>query len=392
MTHYDVVIVGAGAAGLMCAIEAGKRGRRVLLLDHARKAGKKILISGGGRCNFTNYYVEPQAYISANPHFCISALQRYTQYDFIALVEKHGIAYHEKTLGQLFCDTSAKAIVAMLLAECAANEVELRLETSVHEVQPQGSGFHCVTSHGEVSCDSLVLASGGLSIPKMGASGFALDLARKFSIPVQEPRPALVPFTLNTRTLARFHDLSGISLAVRIQCNGVEFLENLLFTHRGLSGPAILQISSYWHPGDALQVDLLPGRDVLTWLQEMRVEQPRTTIKNLLAENWPKRFAQRWCEVHGLEDSLAQYSDVRLAEMAQTIQQWTLYPSGTEGYRIAEVMAGGVDTRALSSKTLESRTVPGLYFIGECVDVTGWLGGYNFQWAWSSGWCAGQFV
>ncbi len=392
MNQVDVVIIGAGAAGMMCAIEAGKRGRSVLLIDHARKAGKKILISGGGRCNFTNYFAEPSAYLSGNPHFCISALRRYTQYDFIALMDRHGIAHHEKKSGQLFCNESAKDVVAMLLSECRAAGVELQVECELFDVQALEPGFVLNTNRGAVQCQSLVMASGGLSIPKMGATGIAFRIARQFGISVTDTRPALVPFTFGDTFKQAFEDLPGISLEASVRCRGGEFREHLLFTHRGLSGPAILQISSYWREGDAVLIDLLPGINGMEWLKASRQSHPNSELKTTLAEHFPKRFAQRWCELHGWSGAIGQYSDERLQEVVRSLQHWSVVPGGTEGYRTAEVTLGGVDTAELSSKTMAANRVAGLYFVGECVDVTGWLGGYNFQWAWSSGWCAGQYA
>lgn len=392
MRAVDVLIVGAGAAGLMCAIEAGQRGRSVLLLDHARKAGKKILISGGGRCNFTNYHTEPERFLSQNPHFCISALQRYSPYDFIALMEKHAIAYHEKKLGQLFCDDSAKQVVRMLLDECAQASVELAIENSVFDIQANATGFMLNTSLGTVQCESLVLATGGLSIPRMGATDYAHRVARQFGLAVTATQAALVPFTWQATEREHYVDLSGISIDVEVSCNGTRFREQLLFTHRGLSGPAMLQISSYWHRGDSLVIDLLPGGDAEQWLLAAKQQRPKAAMNTCLSERLPKRFAQRWCELHAWQGSIGQYSDRALRDMAAALQHWQVLPGGTEGYRTAEVTLGGVDSQELSSKTMETKKVDGLYFIGECIDVTGWLGGYNFQWAWASGWCAGQYA
>jgi hypothetical protein len=365
---FDVVVVGAGAAGLMCALRAGQRGKRVLLLDHAEKAGKKILISGGGRCNFTNLEVRPDAYLSGNPHFCKSALARYTQHDFIALVDRHRIAWHEKTLGQLFCDGSARQVVAMLLDECAAAAVDIR---TGHRVASIGKSdrFSVVTSGGTFEAACVVLATGGLSIPKMGATGFAHDTARRFGLKVTETRPALVPLTL------KVPEISGVSLEVVARCGKASFREAMLFTHRGLSGPAILQVSSYWKPGQEVVVDLLPGRDAVQFLRERRHARPRAEVRTLLAEVMPQRLAQ------ALEH-----------EKPERLNDWRVVPTGTEGYAKAEVTLGGVDTAGLSSQTMGARDVPGLFVIGEAVDVTGWLGGYNFQWAWSSGWVAGEAV
>jgi len=396
MTHYDIIIAGAGAAGLFCAIFAGRRGRRVLVLDHADKAGKKILISGGGRCNFTNRDCRPDRFLSNNPHFAKSALSRYTQHDFLALVERHGIPWHEKKLGQLFCDRSAQDIVTMLLAEAGDAGATLRLGCTLHGVERAApAGFVLTTSQGRFSADSLVLATGGLSIPKMGATGFALDVARQFGLPIVQPRPALVPFTFTPDDLARTKDLTGIALDGTVSCNGARFREALLITHRGLSGPSILQISSYWRDGQGIVVDLSPDLDLTATLKDLKRRRPRAELKTVLAEILPRRFAERLFDsdmIQGLPASrpLADMKDADLARTADALHRWTVQPAGTEGYRTAEVMLGGVDTAALSSKTLEARTVPGLFVIGEAVDVTGWLGGYNFQWAWSSGHAAGQ--
>jgi len=365
---FDVVIIGAGAAGLMCALRAGQRGRKVLLLDHAEKVGKKILISGGGRCNFTNLEARPEAFLSNNPHFCKSALARYTQHDFIALVDKHRIAWHEKTLGQLFCDGSARQIVAMLLAECDAVGVDVRVAHRPTAIE-KTDRFIVRTDKGEFEGAALVLASGGLSIPKMGATGFAYDTARRFGLKITQTRPALVPFT------ARVPELAGVSLPVEARCGKAVFREAMLFTHRGLSGPAILQVSSYWKPGQEIEIDLLPDLDAIQFLKERKHARPKAEVRTLLAEVMPQRLA------------------VALETIKpETLNDWRLTPTGTEGYAKAEVTAGGVDTNELSSRTMEARQVPGLFVIGEAVDVTGWLGGYNFQWAWSSGWAAGEAV
>ncbi|QJE73678.1 NAD(P)/FAD-dependent oxidoreductase [Aerophototrophica crusticola] len=396
-THFDVLIIGAGAAGLYAAIFAGRRGRRVLVVDHADKAGKKILISGGGRCNFTNLHADPKRFISKNPHFAISALKRHSQHDFIALVDRHGIPWHEKKLGQLFCDRSAQDIVAMLLDECADAGVALRLECKVQAVgRGEPGGFTLSTSHGTFTGDSLVLATGGLSIPKMGATGFALDVARQFGLPIVEPRPALVPFTFRPDDLARTKDLSGIALDGTVRCDGVGFREALLITHRGLSGPSVLQISSYWREGMPVTVDLSPDQPLADTLKALKRSRPRAELKTVLAELLPRRFAERLFEAPVLGEAplvsrpLADMRDADLATVAARLHGWTVQPEGTEGYRTAEVMLGGIDTAALSSKTMETKAVPGLYAVGEAVDVTGWLGGYNFQWAWSSGYAAGM--
>ncbi|MEX0732758.1 MAG: NAD(P)/FAD-dependent oxidoreductase [Aquisalimonadaceae bacterium] len=391
MNHYDVIIIGAGAAGLMCALTAGQRGRRVLLLDHANRVGKKILMSGGGRCNFTNMYSTPENFLSRNPHFAKSALSRYTPWDFIALVEKHGVPYHEKTLGQLFCDRKAKDIVELLLEECRAGEVRVRTHCSVRDVQP-GAPFRLQTSDGDVSADSLVVASGGLSIPRMGATGFGYDLARRFGINVLPTRAGLVPFTLGEDDLGRYADLTGVSVEAVAEAGDAAFRENILFTHRGLSGPAVLQASSYWQPGDTVSFDLYPEQDLRELIESARRARPKLTLGNLLAERLTKRVARRWCELWLQNLPLDQLGDADITRAVEACQHWTVRPAGTEGYRTAEVTLGGVDTDALSSQTMECRHVPGLYFIGEVVDVTGHLGGHNFQWAWASGRAAGAYA
>ncbi|TAJ86707.1 MAG: NAD(P)/FAD-dependent oxidoreductase [Reyranella sp.] len=382
---FDVVVLGAGAAGLMCALRAGQRGRKVLLLDHAEKVGKKILISGGGRCNFTNLDARPEAFLSNNPHFCKSALARYTQHDFIELVQKHRIAWHEKTLGQLFCDGSARQIVAMLLDECAAAGVDVRVAHRVTKVE-KADRFTITTDHGDFSAAALVLATGGLSIPKMGATGFAHDLARRFGLKLTEIRPALVPLTLATPAI------SGVSLDVMARCGRASFREALLFTHRGLSGPAILQVSSYWRPGQQITVDMLPDLDAAAFLKERKRTRPKAELRTVLGEKLPQRLAQALAPDIGTDGSMANLRDRDLDALAARLKTWTIAPTGTEGYAKAEVTVGGIDTDGLSSKTMEAKSVPGLYAIGEAVDVTGWLGGYNFQWAWSSGWVAGESV
>ncbi|MHB1273458.1 MAG: BaiN/RdsA family NAD(P)/FAD-dependent oxidoreductase [Rhodanobacter sp.] len=386
----DVLIIGAGAAGLMCAIAAGQRGRRVLLVDHANKVGKKILMSGGGRCNFTNTGTTPANYLSANPHFAKSALARYTPWDFIALVEKHRIAYHEKELGQLFCDDSSKQIVRMLLDECAAADVTVEANCGVQRVRKTAEGFSVATARGEVHAQSLVIATGGLSIPGMGATGFGYELARQFGHNVLPTRAGLVPLTLCGKHQEHYQDLAGMALPmVETRVGRQRFRAGLLFTHRGLSGPAILQISSYWQPGDDLRINLLPDRDASEWLIEQRAARPLAELKTVLADALPKRLAQRLCEPWLESRPMRQYRDVELAQIGAQLNAWPITASGTEGYRTAEVTLGGVDTDGLSSSTMQSKRVPGLYFIGEVVDVTGWLGGYNFQWAWASGWAAG---
>ena len=385
----DVVIIGAGAAGMMCAIEAGKRGRRVLLIDHAEKLGEKIRISGGGRCNFTNIGTQPEHFLSANPDFCRSALARYTPRDFIALVEKHGIAWHEKKLGQLFCDGSAQQIIDMLKAECDLAGIQWCMPAKAGSVEKR-ERFIVATNRGNFECQSLVIASGGLSIPQIGASSFGYRIAEQFGLGITELRPALVGLTFAPEALAQFGDLSGISMDAVVSCAGVSFRENLLVTHRGLSGPAILQISSHWRPGLELSVNLLPGQDAHQVLDN--AQMPEKLLANVLAEFMPQRFAQRWLEFNFENQPVKRYDMPRLREIAQRLHDWRITPSGTVGYKKAEVTLGGVDTRELSSKTLEARKVPGLYFIGEVVDVTGHLGGYNFQWAWASGHAAGQAV
>jgi len=393
MQHVDVVIVGGGAAGLMCAIRAGQRGKRVRVIEHANRVGRKILMSGGGRCNFTNTGTTPGHYLSANPHFCKSALARYTPWHFIALVDKHGIAWHEKELGQLFCDDSSKQIVAMLLNECAAAGVQVQTDCPVGRVQHADNGTFQVHTHdGTIAAPALVVASGGLSIPRMGASGFGYELARQFGHSVLPTRAGLVPLTLSGTHQQRFAELSGVALPVTVTCNSQSFSNFMLITHRGISGPAILQISSYWQPGDALSLDLLPGSDALQTLQTLQAERPAAELKTLLAELLPKRFAQRLCE-HWLHSKpIRQFNLPELRTVAEALQNFPLIASGSEGYRTAEVTLGGVDTHELSSSTMQSRTVPGLYFVGEVVDVTGRLGGYNFQWAWASGHAAGDAV
>ncbi len=388
---YDVVILGAGAAGLMCALTAGQCGRKVLLLDRADQVGAKILISGGGRCNFTNLHSAPDRFLSGNPDFCRSALSRYTQHDFIALVERHGILYHEKTLGQLFCDGSARAIVAMLLAECRDGLVDVRTSHTVTDIS-HADGFQIETSHGAFTAPSLVLATGGLSIPKMGATGFSHDVARRFGLRIAEPLPALVPLTVTPQALGLGVVLAGVAVDAIVSCGGTNFRENILFTHRGLSGPAILQISSYWRPGETIQLDLAPERDANAFLLERKNARPKAEAKTILAEMLPARLAHALTEAALPPGPIANIPDRALATFAARLKHWEVRPTGSEGWAKAEVTLGGIDTRDLSSRTMEARAVPGLYAIGEAVDVTGWLGGYNFQWAWSSGWCAGQAV
>jgi len=390
---FDALVIGGGAAGLMCALTAGRRGRRVLVVEHANRVGKKILMSGGGRCNFTNTGAAPENFLSANPHFCKSALARYTPADFIAMVERHGIAWHEKELGQLFCDDSSKQIVAMLLDECAAAGVRIETSCTIERVRHGDSGdFRLHTTQGEFSAPALVVASGGLSIPRMGASGFGHELARQFGHCVLPTRAGLVPLTLSGKHQERLADLSGVALPVEARCNAASFRNFMLLTHRGVSGPAILQISSYWQPGDDLRLDLLPGRDALATLQQLQAQRPAAELKSVLGDLLPKRFAQRLCEHWLANKPMKQFNAPQLREAAALLSDWPLVASGSEGYRTAEVTLGGVDTDGLSSSTMQSRHVPGLYFIGEVVDVTGWLGGYNFQWAWASGHAAGNAI
>jgi predicted Rossmann fold flavoprotein len=392
MQQADAIVIGGGAAGLMCALTAGQRGKRVLLVEHANRVGKKILMSGGGRCNFTNTGAAPANYLSANPHYCKSALARYSPSDFIAMVERHRIRYHEKELGQLFCDESSKQIVKMLLDECTDAGVRVETSCSIERVIHGEAGFHAYTTHGTFSAPALVVASGGLSIPSMGASGFGYDLARQFGHRVLPLRAGLVPLTLSGKHQERLQDLSGVAFAVEATCNGRSFHNYMLITHRGISGPAILQISSYWQPGDDLRLDLLPGIDALDTLQELRRERPDAELRTVLGELLPKRFAQRLCDVWLPSRPMRQFNAPDLNQVAMQLQDFPLIASGTEGYRTAEVTLGGVDTDELSSSTMQSRHVPGLYFIGEVVDVTGWLGGYNFQWAWASGHAAGVAI
>ncbi|MER8432665.1 NAD(P)/FAD-dependent oxidoreductase [Mesorhizobium caraganae] len=392
MQSYDVVVIGAGAAGMMCAIEAGKRGRSVLVLDHAAKPGEKIRISGGGRCNFTNIHTSPKNFLSGNPYFCISALSRYTQRDFIALVERHGIAYHEKTLGQLFCDGSARQIIDMLVSEMQDRGAELAVSTEVRDVSRTAEGFTLSLSSGTVACQSLVVACGGKSIPKMGATGFGYELATQFGLAVVETRPALVPLTFDARTLERLAPLAGNAVDAEVGCGKTRFSEAMLFTHRGLSGPSILQISSYWREGDEIRIAMLPGMDVAEQLRAARRVNGRQAVQTVLANHLPKRLAQAVAERTGIDGNLANLTDVQMKTVEAAVNDWRIKPAGSEGYRTAEVTLGGVDTNGLDQKTMQAKSVPGLFFIGEVVDVTGWLGGYNFQWAWSSGWVAGQAV
>ena len=392
MVDVDVVIIGAGASGLMCAIEAGKRGRKTLVLDHANKAGKKILMSGGGRCNFTNYSVDASNYLSNNIHFCKSALSRYTQWDFIELVTRYQIPYHEREHGQLFCNDSAKDILNMLLNECNRFDVPIKLSCAITEIAFNSGKYLLKTTQGDITCTSLVVATGGLSIPKMGATPFGYKVAEQFKVPVHKTRAGLVPFTLQPMDKEKFADLSGIAVKCTLSNARQHFTENLLFTHRGLSGPAVLQISSYWLTGEPVVIDLLPSLALNCVLKALRLQAEKRLLKTVLDEHLPKRLVSCLLPETLLNISIANLSDQHINTVAQQLHEWTIKPNGTEGYRTAEVTLGGVDCDALSSKTMESKAQPRLYFIGEVVDVSGWLGGYNFQWAWSSGWCAGQYV
>jgi len=389
---FDVIIIGAGAAGLFCAAQAGQRGRRVLLLDNGKKPGRKILMSGGGRCNFTNLYTEPAAYLSHNPHFSKSALARYTQWDFIDLVNRHGIDWHEKTLGQLFCDDSAQQIVELLMKECQQGNVTLRLRSEVLNVERDEHGYTLQLNGGTVQAEKLVIASGGLSMPGLGATPFGYKLAEQFGLRVFPTRAALVPFTLHKPLLDHLQTLSGVSLpTVMTAEDGTVFKEAMLFTHRGLSGPAVLQLSSYWQPGEFVTIDLSPAQDLDVFINEERAGHPNQSLKNTLAKVLPKRLIEVLQTLAVVPDvTLKQLNSRQQSELVATLHQWRVQPNGTEGYRTAEVTLGGVDTTQLSSKTMEARDVAGLYFIGEVVDVTGWLGGYNFQWAWSSAWACAQ--
>ncbi len=393
MIGFDVIIIGAGASGLMCAIEAGKRGRKVLVLDHANKVGKKILMSGGGRCNFTNYSIEPENYLSSNPHFCKSALSRYTQWDFLALIDKHQVAFHEREQGQLFCNETAKDIVSMLLAEAKISQVSFQLNREIKIINQIDSQQFIITTATQVfSCQSLVIATGGLSIPTIGASPFGYQMAEQFGIKIQPTRAALVPFTLQSDDKTRFSALSGIAVPCIATHDKQSFKEALLFTHRGLSGPAMLQLSSYWRAGDNIEINLLPELDLTSLLTQERQQNNHTQVKTFLNHHLPKRLLTALLTTTLLETPLVDLSDKKIHNLTQLLHQWQIKPNGTEGYRTAEVTLGGVDCDSLSSKTFQSHQVNGLFFIGEVLDVTGWLGGYNFQWAWSSGWCAGQYV
>ena len=382
---FDAIVIGGGAAGLICAIEAGKRGRRVAVLEHADRLGKKILISGGGRCNFTNIHCRPENFLSSNPHFAKSALARYTPADFISLVEKHRIPYHEKTLGQLFCNGSAREIVAMLEEECRAAKVNIFLEARINEAG-RGDEFSVRTANAELSAPALVVATGGLSIPKIGATSFGYDLARQFGLKIREPRPGLVPLVLDQPDRSRYCDLAGVSAEVIASCDGAQFREKMLITHRGLSGPAILQISSYWTTPHPVNIDLAPRHTVTDSLRDPKTQRSLTALRSELRKVLPTRFADRWLEHH----APATWTNAGLSDFEQQVHGWSIYPSGTEGFEKAEVTTGGIDTDELSAKTMECLKVPGLYFIGEVVDVTGHLGGFNFQWAWASGAAAGR--
>jgi len=388
---FDVVVIGGGAAGLFCAAVAGARGRRVLVAEHANKVGKKILMSGGGRCNFTNIHSGPENFLSANPHFCKSALSRYTPWDFIALVERHGIDYFEKTLGQLFCTDSSKRIVAMLLAECQSSGVAVHTHCPLR-IEQLGPPHRLSSEVGVIRCETLVIATGGYSIPRMGATGFGFDFARSLGLSVHDTRAALVPVTLPERKLAQLSDLSGVALDSVTAAGGASFRENLLFTHRGLSGPAVLQASSYWQPGEPMVIDLFPDLDLAAHLRQQRTTRPRARLHTLLAETLTRRVAQRWCALWLPDKLLADLSDAEIESIESRCKAWAVWPDGTEGYRTAEVTLGGVDTVHLSSKTMACREHEGLFFIGEVVDVTGHLGGHNFQWAWASGQAAGEAV
>ena len=386
-----MIVIGAGAAGLFCASTAGGRNRNTLLIDHAKRPGKKILISGGGRSNFTNYYIEPEKYLCQNPHFCKSALSQYTQWDFIALVERYNIKYHEKSLGQLFCDDSAKDLVAMLVAECEKNKVSFSYQTEIINISkaPQG-GYSVTTNDNSYICESLVIATGGLSMPKLGATPFAYKIAEQFGLEILPTRAGLVPFTLPPSLKTPLAEVSGVSIPVEVSSTNKSFVEDMLITHRGLSGPSILQISSYWQPGEEVSINLYPHANFGQFLEESLASQANVSLKNLLATKFAKRFAETFIDLHKFDNvPIKQLNHKERARLVDLIHNWRIRPDGTEGYRTAEVTLGGVNTNHLSSKTMQVTTQPGLFFIGEAVDVTGWLGGYNFQWAWSSGYVAG---
>lgn len=391
----DIIVIGAGAAGLMCALTAGGRGRKVVVIDHAKKTAEKIRISGGGRCNFTNMFASPAQFLSGNGHFCKSALSRFTQDDFVALMNKHEIAFHEKKLGQLFCDHSAQDVIDMLLRECDAADAEIWMETAVTEVKREDEGGYRVTitrggTEQVLAAEALVIASGGLSIPKIGASGFGYDIASQFGLAVTPRSAALVPLTFDEDTLELCRDLAGLSVEAEVWWRKTCFVEGLLFTHRGLSGPSILQISSYWEPGTPIRLNLAPGHDVAQYLLDRKTSQPKQDVSTAIAELLPKRLAVALCDRNNMAGRLADLPDKALRRLAAAINGWEIVPNGTEGYRTAEVTLGGVDTAGLSSKTMQAKAIPDLFFIGEVVDVTGHLGGYNFQWAWSSGYVAGM--
>jgi predicted Rossmann fold flavoprotein len=388
--EWDAIILGAGAAGMMAAIEAGRRGRRVLVIDHAKAPGEKIRISGGGRCNFTNLGIAPERFLSQNPRFALSALKRFTQWDFIARIDAAGIAWHEKTLGQLFCDGSATQVVAMLVRDMERAGVALWLDCAVGDVRRDGTGFAVETARGPQRTKAVVVATGGKSIPKMGATGFGYQLAERFGLPLVETRPALVPLTFAEQELVWMRPLAGVAVEARVTAGRTGFDEAVLFTHRGLSGPAVLQVSSYWREGDPVVVDLVPGQDMAAALRAAKASQGKSALRTVLGRWLPERLARHLEEAAGIKGTMAELSGAALDRIAGGINGWRLVPVGSEGYRTAEVTLGGVDTRALDGRTMEAKSVPGLYFIGEVVDVTGWLGGYNFQWAWSSGWAAGQ--
>ncbi|QEO57531.1 NAD(P)/FAD-dependent oxidoreductase [Francisella marina] len=389
---YDVIIIGAGAAGLMCAIEAAKRGRSVLVLDHANKVGKKILMSGGGRCNFTNYNIAADRYLADNQHFMKSALSRYTQWDFISLVSEYNIPYHEKTLGQLFCDNKAKDIVNMLLDECQKYQAKIQLHTTIDSAIKKEDLFYLKSNSGEYVCQSLVIATGGLSIPTMGATGFGYKIAKKFGLKVNPQRAGLVPFIFSSEDQQKFGQLRGVSTYCRVSNNRASFDENILFTHKGLSGPAILQISSYWHSGESVEINLSPNINIIDFLTSKKEQSSKVTLKNTLSELLPKNLISTFFEKFLLEKRICDLSAEQINKIHQQLHEWVIYPQTTEGYRTAEVTLGGISCDEMSSKTLEANKVKGLYFIGEVIDVTGWLGGYNFQWAWASGWASGQVV